>query len=124
MCIYIVGAWVSTFYTFKTNCSSCGFSLIYRHFFFHIKGVLSEVYILYSLMLQIDPYSFLTHSMCSVILIFFVIALARLLTIKSIRGSSFFCRQPGYYAFDILHMFDRRKRLKMIRIGRLSAHNL
>lgn len=63
-------------------------------------------------MQQIDPCSALTYSMCCVIHTFFVIALARCLTIKSICGSSL-CRLPGYYAFDFLHMLDRRKRLKI-----------
>lgn len=61
-------------------------------------------------MLQIDPSSFLKYSICSVITTFFVIALAGLLTINSICRSSFLCSEPGYHVFDILHMFDRRKR--------------
>lgn len=51
--------------------------------------LIEKVDILYSLMLQIDPFSFLTNSICSVIIKFIVIALARLLAIKSICGSSF-----------------------------------
>ncbi len=91
VCVYI-GAWLCTFHTFNTNCIFLRLlTHIQAFLFFTTKAfyLIEKVYKLYTLMLQIDPFSFLTNSICSVIIKFFVIALAQFLAIKSICGSSF-----------------------------------
>lgn len=70
-------------------------------------------------MLQIDYLQYI----CSLIIMFFDIALALFLNIKSICGSSFTAGSLRLCVWYAAHVWQK-KEVKTIQIGRLSAYTL